>query len=522
MSRSKALSLQSVAGHVVLAPVLPVLLCVAALLPMMSCPPAPQQVTLTVTTLGQGTVSLNPAGGTYASGTTVTLTAAPSQGWLFAGWSGGLTGSQNPASLVMNENKNVNAIFEEPWEPDSFEFDVDVSPDTVMVDEAHLSLLLASDEETHVYEFDAAGAQNAGLTFAAGVPLAIHGIAVRRITSATESGGRIIVETEPVSLNEVITDGVIGWDYGVEFTAEKVRAIEIPGYGKVAVQEDTPIEFELEVGDYTYGIKATLGGEVATFEFTVTKDLGGLAQGKFVAQGEIRRFRSRDAIDFAGGELQDFDHELNGMRGEATLELVVTASGGDAVNFELPVPVFELPFVVGFVPVVLEIKAQFVINASVPVDGSSRVQAQFSYDSNLGISYDGVNVQAGGSLGGITFGEGVHETGASSAVSANFGVGFPRVELSIAGGTVVPWAQTAFLIGGSYTFYPACQTADVLFLGALGFDLTVLDWNLFSGSKTLFQEKLPLLRAGDCPEEKQGDGALESEVLLTGYGADFD
>ena len=70
-------------------------------------------VTLTVNTVGNGTVILNPAGGSYAVGTVVQLSATPDAGWYFSGWSGDLTGTTNPASITMNASKTVTAAFTE-------------------------------------------------------------------------------------------------------------------------------------------------------------------------------------------------------------------------------------------------------------------------------------------------------------------------------------------------------------------------------------------------------------------------
>ncbi len=69
------------------------------------------QYTLAATTVGSGSVNLSPAGGVYDAGTVVTLTATPASGWQFSGWSGDLTGSNNPATITMNANKNVTATF---------------------------------------------------------------------------------------------------------------------------------------------------------------------------------------------------------------------------------------------------------------------------------------------------------------------------------------------------------------------------------------------------------------------------
>jgi hypothetical protein len=67
--------------------------------------------TLAVSTKGKGSVTLSPAGGAYLEGTVVTLTARPGSGFRFTGWSGSLSGTTNPATLVMNGNKSVTATF---------------------------------------------------------------------------------------------------------------------------------------------------------------------------------------------------------------------------------------------------------------------------------------------------------------------------------------------------------------------------------------------------------------------------
>jgi uncharacterized repeat protein (TIGR02543 family) len=70
-----------------------------------------QHYTLTVNVVGNGTVTQNPLNTTYLSGAIVTLTAVPSASWMFQGWSGDLTGTQNPASITVDRNKTVTATF---------------------------------------------------------------------------------------------------------------------------------------------------------------------------------------------------------------------------------------------------------------------------------------------------------------------------------------------------------------------------------------------------------------------------
>ncbi len=69
----------------------------------------PVRYTLTVSVSGQGMVSLNPPGGTYDAGTTVTLTASAYSGWVFDRWSNGSI--SRTIYVTMNSNISITAYF---------------------------------------------------------------------------------------------------------------------------------------------------------------------------------------------------------------------------------------------------------------------------------------------------------------------------------------------------------------------------------------------------------------------------
>jgi len=71
----------------------------------------PPTYTLTVNIVGSGSVTLEPAGGSYAPDTLVRLDATADPGWTFDSWSDDLTGSTNPETLIMNDNATVTATF---------------------------------------------------------------------------------------------------------------------------------------------------------------------------------------------------------------------------------------------------------------------------------------------------------------------------------------------------------------------------------------------------------------------------
>jgi hypothetical protein len=70
--------------------------------------------TLTVTPSGSGTVELDPTQPQdgYACNEPVDITAIPDPDWSFVRWEGDLTGSQNPATVIMDgAAKSITAVF---------------------------------------------------------------------------------------------------------------------------------------------------------------------------------------------------------------------------------------------------------------------------------------------------------------------------------------------------------------------------------------------------------------------------
>ncbi len=66
---------------------------------------------LIVDVIGQGSVQKERTVNSAATHEVLRLTASPDPGWAFAGWNGGLSGGLNPASIVLDRNKNITATF---------------------------------------------------------------------------------------------------------------------------------------------------------------------------------------------------------------------------------------------------------------------------------------------------------------------------------------------------------------------------------------------------------------------------
>ncbi len=76
-------------------------------------------VTLTMAVSPAGAGTTDPAVGThtYDYGDVVPIEATPATGWQFHHWEGDVTGSSNPDTVTMDEDKNVTAVFTEEDHP---------------------------------------------------------------------------------------------------------------------------------------------------------------------------------------------------------------------------------------------------------------------------------------------------------------------------------------------------------------------------------------------------------------------
>ena len=97
------------------------------------CPAPTTTANLDLTTSGQGSVAMDPDGGVYDPGATVTLTAAAEAGWTFSHWDGDLTGNVNPAAITMDVDKQVTAVFTQNSSNDCVEWEqTDIATDTTI------------------------------------------------------------------------------------------------------------------------------------------------------------------------------------------------------------------------------------------------------------------------------------------------------------------------------------------------------------------------------------------------------
>ncbi|MFZ9011494.1 MAG: InlB B-repeat-containing protein, partial [Anaerohalosphaeraceae bacterium] len=91
----------------------------------------PEKFILSVTITPEEGGSVSPDGGTFEDGTAITLTATPSEGYIFKEWMGDLQSTENPVSASMDRDMNVTLVFvKSDGDNDGVFDDVDDCPNT--------------------------------------------------------------------------------------------------------------------------------------------------------------------------------------------------------------------------------------------------------------------------------------------------------------------------------------------------------------------------------------------------------
>ena len=70
-----------------------------------------KEYTCTITTVGEGSVTVSPEKETYQHGDVITLTAVPDEGYAFEGFSGGVTSTDTTVEVVVKKNLDITATF---------------------------------------------------------------------------------------------------------------------------------------------------------------------------------------------------------------------------------------------------------------------------------------------------------------------------------------------------------------------------------------------------------------------------
>lgn len=447
------------------------------------------------------------------------------------------------AGLTERQRTHLVDEAETTWE-------VTYAEETVVVDGAGLEALAGGDDESGTYTFDTAAAEAAGIDLAEGSVLLLAGRAVRRVTAVESSGGQTVVHSEQASLADALEEGTVAWDVPVAFefdqfvtategtaagpapgavTAAGVGDVQLAGISLVTADgEVVPVAADdVEIStdpsgasvDWiysqdgnTYKFRLTANGDTVDLLVVVSRGAEGNEDMAFRGEGTIGSMRSVASNQYGGGELTSSDVDLQQLAADVDVSLSVAGAGVAPVDFTIPVPMLTYTWLVGPVPVTLDLKAEIIGNVNAKANASATAEASFSYRGDAGFAFDGGDVTMSGdtSLAEMDPEPADSAAGMGVDVNAQFGVGFPHVSLSILGQGLVPYLRSGAVIGsdlrwgGPAAGFPAssiCKSAYVRMEVSGGYDFTILGTSLAS-DKTVLYEDENATQNDTCPDEE--------------------
>lgn len=418
-------------------------------------------------------------------------------------------------------------------------FDASLGSETTYVAEDIVEAgLVSSDTENHRYAFDADVLSDADLELREGEILLIPGVALRRISSVSESGGQVEVATEYATLNEAFENADISWDEPLEFTPEMLEDAVFEFMGKEVSPklesmssngETKSFGFELKRGDWEVeGQISAIGREQVNLIILPRYNIGE-ASGAFRFEMTIGNMSNEAAITIRDHETEKFTYNNKDLGGTAEFEFV--GAGGVGPDFIYPDPSgpaalrVRVPINIGPIPAVLSVGVRFVVRIKLEGNSTAHMEGSISYTGSAGFEVEGPSVETVDNLDNASFSEAVGNAAGDLGVTvdAQYGVGYPDIALELFGETIVPYLRPEFYIGAGLTWGPLCTTLSRRFLVNAGLNLSFLGVSINDYSKTLIENELYDYSPEGCGGQgKISDDPLDRILIFNPYKANDD
>lgn len=410
-------------------------------------------------------------------------------------------------------------------------FDAKLGSETTYIPEDVVSAgLVGSDTENHTYTFSADVLSDADLDLREGEILLIPGIALRRISSVSESGGQVSVQTEYATLNEAFENADISWNKPIEFTPDMLADAVFEFMGKEvrpkmdtmsSSGDTTSFEMEVEQGDWKIqGRISTIGREkvqliiLPRYEIESSSN-DNSASGAFRFETTIGNMSNEAAITIRDHETEAFSYRNRDLGG--TAEFQFAGAGGVGPDFVYPDPSkpaalrVRVPFTIGPIPATLSVGVRFVVRVRLQGDSSAHMTGSISYSGSAGFEVEGPSVETVNELDDPTFGQAVGNAAGNLGVTvdAQYGVGYPDISLELFGETIVPYLRPEFYMGAALTWGPMCTTMSRRFVVNAGLNLGFLGRTITGFSNTLVERE----RNHYSPEGCGGQGKIAGSPI---------
>jgi hypothetical protein len=394
-----------------------------------------------------------------------------------------------------DEKENISKNENIP-KPDKSIYDVEYTENTEIIKENLMGMLISSDKASGVYRFN----EDADdlLDIEPGKVVLFYGHSLRRIKSVQKEGNEIIVYTEYATLNEAIKNGTIAWESEIDWSSDQPEVKNASLLmGDVIFASETSselkIHFEGKIQGWDINIDLEPKNNKLSIDITGSKSIKGQKVCSIQGKGFISKFTNQAEINFANSELENFEFQNNGLKGELEIIFAAVGLGSEIATLEIPAKI-KMPTIVYGIPISFNIGCNLKIYPEVKEGASSQASYKITYDSDMGFNFTEGDAQVKSKINSENMAV-TGETVSAGVVAMGVGVGleFPRFEIGILGEIVVPYflyntSVSTFFEPGLLSNAPPCQEGRMKFKCVSGIDLNFFGVN-YAFSKTHFEKE---------------------------------
>ena len=319
--------------------------------------------------------------------------------------------------------------------------------------------------------------------------------AARDVTSAKVVNDHLVVKTTPADLTDLVSDGTLSWDSGVDWS--KAFAISGPGVpvARVPARRGGGFTLSGKVEGYGYSATFTPSSTGMSVQIAITRDSP--VELEIDITGTLTNLQTAGSMTLSHGAVDEAQWLANNIAGKFELAYSakpISAFGlGQAGGIKVTLPAeIAVPFMIGPIPFYVGVKVAFFASAGFSsFDQALTGSYTLDYDGQGGfhLSHDGATT-AQGVLDGLgkIFLDAAHAV-ATGPISFILGAQLPELELGM-GTKGLNIAGHVTLVGqtGIATYGAGCDTRKLQALGTAGADASFFGMSASLGSVKLFDK----------------------------------
>lgn len=388
--------------------------------------------------------------------------------------------------------------------------DIEYTPETVTIDNNGGNAVISNDTATGTIVLHRA---SLGSNIPkAGNTLLVPGEIMRKVTSVSNRGGNLIVETQDAVLTDVIKNGTIAWDFTPQITGgsqfairnpETNRVMRIPFYAQNQNEIKFPVKVEMGVGAITYEFEfdgKKDGSEISeiSLQVLIKKQYNKVINGTVSAKGTFKIPKSRARFDIAGGVITGASVENDNIVCDIDVAASLAGEGlSDDVKAAFPKVAIEIPIRYIPTPTGAVIPNPIPMSISIGIgtvlrmnnydpNGSATMKAKFDYSGKTGFTFKGVEPEFKFAPPSQNMTPQPADAAANIGVPVDFQVGLalPLIGLNIAGKELCA-IYSAYYMGVRLSWGPICKRAYTKIATQVQWNFAVLGLSFIKGEKSL-------------------------------------